>query len=46
LPADSLAELDAFPNAGYILIKDAAHFPFEEQPEVFAATVEMFLEST
>ncbi len=34
---------DAFPNAQFEVIDGAMHWPFEEQPEVFAQVVETFL---
>ena len=34
---------DAFPNAEFQVIKNASHFPFEEQPQAFATAVSQFL---
>lgn len=36
--------VDAFPNAQFAVIENAAHSSFEDQPEQFAAIVESFLE--
>jgi proline iminopeptidase len=35
--------VEAFPNARFEVIKNATHFPFEEQPEEFGAIVGEFL---
>jgi proline iminopeptidase len=35
---------ESFPNARFVVIVNASHFPFEEQPEAFAATVSEFLD--
>ena len=42
--AASRQYVDAFPNAEFVLIDDATHFPFSEQPDEFAAVVASFLE--
>jgi proline iminopeptidase len=34
---------EAFPNAEFVVIEDAGHFSFEEQPEIFADIVGEFL---
>ena len=34
---------DAFPNAEFVVIENASHFAFEEQPEQFAQVVSNFL---
>ncbi len=34
---------DAFPNAEFVVIQNASHFPFEQQPEEFAQAVAGFL---
>lgn len=34
---------EAFPNAQFIVIENAGHFPFEEQPDAFAEIVGAFL---
>ncbi len=36
---------DAFPNAHFQVIENAAHFPFEEQPQEFGAIVGEFLDT-
>lgn len=36
--------LEEFPNARFAVIDEAGHFPFESQPEAFAAVVEPFLD--
>ncbi len=41
--AASRAYADAFPNAKFQVIPNATHFPFEEQPDEFAAVVGQFL---
>jgi proline iminopeptidase len=41
--AASRVYAEAFPNATFEVIAEAAHFPFAEQPEVFALLVEQFL---
>jgi pimeloyl-ACP methyl ester carboxylesterase len=35
--------VEAFPNAEFVVIQDASHFSFEEQPEQFAQIVAEFL---
>ena len=35
--------VDSFPNAEFMVIEDAAHTSFEEQPEQFAKIVSEFL---
>jgi proline iminopeptidase len=35
---------DAFPNAKFVVIQDASHFAFGEQPETFAKVVTEFLD--
>ena len=35
---------DAFPNAKFIVIEDASHFAFGEQPDTFAKVVSEFLD--
>jgi pimeloyl-ACP methyl ester carboxylesterase len=35
---------DAFPNAEFVVIENASHFSFEDQPAQFAAIVKSFLE--
>jgi proline iminopeptidase len=42
--ATSRAYAEAFPNAEFVVIENAGHFPFEEQPELFANIVGSFLE--
>jgi len=34
---------DAFPNAEFVVIQNASHFAFEEQPDQFAQVVADFL---
>ncbi|MBN1220953.1 MAG: alpha/beta hydrolase [Anaerolineae bacterium] len=34
---------EVFPNASFQVMDDSTHFPFEEQPEAFAAAVDKFL---
>lgn len=34
---------DAFPNSKFVVIEDASHFAFQEQPDLFADTVSEFL---
>ncbi len=41
--AVSRAYAEAFPNARFQVIPNATHFPFEEQPDAFAAAVGKFL---
>jgi proline iminopeptidase len=36
---------DTFPDARFMVIDNAGHFSFEEQPEIFAQTVQDFLSS-
>ncbi len=36
--------VEAFPNAEFVVIRDASHFPFEQQPEQFAQVVSEFLD--
>jgi proline iminopeptidase len=36
---------DAFPNSQFVIIENATHFSFEEQPQEFAAIIKDFLES-
>jgi proline iminopeptidase len=36
---------DAFPNSQFVIIENATHFSFEEQPQEFASIVKDFLES-
>jgi proline iminopeptidase len=36
--------VDAFPNAEFVVIENAGHVSFEDQPEQFAAIVKSFLE--
>jgi proline iminopeptidase len=40
--AASRTYVEAFPNASFVAIPGAGHFSFEQQPEVFAKTVEEF----
>lgn len=35
---------DALPNAQFVVIESASHFPFEQQPEEFAIIVQEFLD--
>lgn len=35
----------AFPNAEFVIIENAGHFSFEEQPDQFASVVNAFLEA-
>ena len=35
---------EVFPNSIFGVVENTTHFPFEEQPEVFAAVVEKFLQ--
>jgi proline iminopeptidase len=41
--AASRLYLDVFPNAQFIVIENASHFSFQQQPEVFADAVSEFL---
>ena len=47
LQSESASRLysDVFPNSQFVIIENATHFAFEEQPEKFAAIVKEFLES-
>jgi proline iminopeptidase len=42
--ATSRIYAEAFPNTEFIIIQDASHFSFEEQPELFAHIVAEFLD--
>jgi pimeloyl-ACP methyl ester carboxylesterase len=46
LQSESVSHLyvDAFPNAEFVVIENASHSSFEDQPEQFAAIVKSFLE--
>lgn len=41
--AASRTYVQAFPHAEFVVIQDATHFPFEQQPERFAQVVAAFL---
>jgi len=42
--AASRIYLDTFPEAEFVVIEDAAHFPFYERPDDFARTISQFLD--
>ena len=47
LQSESASRLyeEAFPNAEFVIIENAGHFSFEEQPDQFASVVNTFLET-
>ena len=47
LQSESASRLyeEAFPNAEFVIIENAGHFSFEEQPDQFASAVNAFLET-
>ncbi len=47
LQSESASRLysDVFPNSKFVIIENATHFAFEEQPKQFAAIIKEFLES-